>query len=839
MYFLELVLPLAAPTTYHYQIAPYQYSGDLSSLVGCRAVVPFGAKRFYTGIIIAVSTTAPEGIQPSKLKYILSLVDHNPLVPKAQIDLWRWLADYYCAPLGSVLRLAVPHGLLPESHTLIRLNSEFIATSKLSTLEEQILDTLAQADEGGLTLERLQSLIPERLSRAYYSLLALGAIATEEVLKTRYKPKLKAYLQLCEDYRTEEHLQEVFKTLARAKKRSEILTRFLALLEEQVLLLDGLIARNEFILNQPSVSAHIRKLIEQGILQEVFLADSRLQENKLELKEYLSAQEISTQPHELAKPVTLLRTHDIETREGQVIAWVRSIIASGGQVLLLSPSASGVPSAGAYHDSLAQAAQGKMYYYHPDVSELKRTELYQHLAKSDEPCLILGNRSAVFLPCRALRLIIIEDEQEYMYKHQYTSPLYHARDVALYLGNQMQIPIVLSSTNPSAETLFNALRGKYDLLNLGHETSLPSPTPLIEFIDLKQERRRREKGDNALISPRLRDCIKETLARGQRVLLIQNRRGYAPYVLCSDCATPLRCPHCAISLNYYSSRRTLACPHCTHTEPLPSVCPNCDATHSTAQQAQNTPFKFIGYGTERTLEEVNALFPDARTMRLDGETLQTPHRRRESLMHIEAGDVDIIIGTPVIKSQPIWDNIGLIAVVQLDDILAFPDFRAGERAYQFLYQMSLYAMRASTSISTRLALQTSEPQHPFISALKSFNYDQYLKSVLAERQKYNWPPFSRITYIVLKGHDLHSLERIAQMYAQVLQNTLGTERISGAQALSSMKIEGRYVRHIVCRRPYQVSFRTERQAFMQCLEWLKTHYPEAKRIQISFDVDPL
>ena len=194
MYFLELVLPLATPTTYHYQLAPHQFNSDIDTLVGRRAVVPFGGKRFYTGIIVSVSLAPPEGIASSKLKYVLSLVDDSPLVPSAQIDLWHWMADYYCASLGSVLRLAVPHGLLPESRTIIHLNPDFIATTSLSALEVQVLDVLAQAGDDGLTLERLQSMIEQRVSRAYYRLLALGAISTDEVIRSHYKPKLKACL---------------------------------------------------------------------------------------------------------------------------------------------------------------------------------------------------------------------------------------------------------------------------------------------------------------------------------------------------------------------------------------------------------------------------------------------------------------------------------------------------------------------------------------------------------------------------------------------------------------------------------------------------------------------
>ena len=839
MYFLELVLPLATPTTYHYQLAPHQFNSDIDTLVGRRAVVPFGGKRFYTGIIVSVSLTPPEGISSSKLKYVLSLVDDSPLVPSAQIDLWHWMADYYCASLGSVLRLAVPHGLLPESRTIIHLNPDFIATTSLSALEVQVLDILAQAGDDGLTLERLQSMIEQRVSRAYYRLLALGAISTDEVIRSHYKPKLKACLRLSEAYRTDDALEQVFRDMKRATKRMEVLTSFLSAL----LSLGGdyaaLIPRGQLTSGDASIAIHLRKLVELGVLELVQVADSRLNTSDEENLNIACDKSNEYSAYTLTQSVTLLRSRDIESKESSIIAQVKDVITAGGQVLLLSPSASGVPRAAYYLSALKQASKGKMYHYHPDVSEAKRIELYKHLSSTEEACLILGNRSAIFLPCRRLQLIIIDDEQEYMYKHQYTAPLFHARDVALYLAAKECIPVLLSSCSPSAETLFNVLRGKYGSIDLDKGTLVNSPIPSIEIIDLKKEKLEARGKAISVISTSLRIHVERVLAKGQRVLLLQNRRGYAPYMLCSVCSAAVKCPRCAISMSYYASRRLLSCSQCGYSEPLPQACPSCYATESKRKDKLIPALRLVGYGTERVEEEVNELFPDARVMRLDGETLQTAGRRQESLERIEAGDVDIIVGTQVIKTQPIWDNIGLIAVVQLDDILGYPDFRAGERAYQLLYQMALYRANGASEQDFRIVLQTSEPKHPFIEALKRFDYDAYIKEVLGERQRYHWPPFTRVSYVVVKGYDEHDTEKMAHVYAQVLQGKLGKEWVSGAQALSAIKIEGRYVRHIVCRRPYNVSFREERRVFKEVLEWLRATYPNYSRVHISFDIDPL
>lgn len=834
--YAELILPLALEQSYHYQL-PSTAEPPAQSFVGRRAVVSFGRKRFYTGIIAEVYEDLPQELQGRPVKTIEGILDEYPLVSPALLSLWRWMADYYQCSLGQVMRVAMPGGLLPESKTLIYIYEDFQSETSLPELDYRILDTLREAGQSGLTLEALQTRIGQGISRSYHRLLALGAIHTEETVVSRYRPRTRAHLRLAERYRSAEGLVEAYALLGRAKRQQELLAEFWLYIEERALpeAYAACVPRVALSRADSARSAVIKKLVDRGVLEVLALAESRLTATEPSLP-------TSAGPTmgyiQLSSPVSYLSTPQVEQKQTAIIQLVRQCIAEGRQVLLLSPTAQDSPVSGAYHSALASAAGGRLYYYHPQVNEHKRSELYQLLASGAEPCIVLGTRTALFLPFDKLGLIIVDEEQEYMYKQQHTAPYFHARDVALYLGAKQQIPVVLASASPSAEATFNLKRGKYRALELG-PIPIVTGLPEIKTIDLKELRQRGQIPYGSSISTPLCQMIQQELLEGRRVLLLQNRRGYAPYVLCAACRSGIDCPHCDVSLNYYASHRLLRCHYCGYSSPMPTACPSCNESQVEHKGKVRPALQLVGYGSERIEEEVQELFPDARILRLDSDSLQSVSRRQEVHDRIAAGDVDIIVGTQLIKGQPVWDNIGLIAVVQLESLLGFPDFRSEERTYQLLYQLMLHSRVGHSGRRTQLVLQTAQPEQPFIASLRQQDYDAFIEEQLAIRQITAFPPFYRLSTIRLKAFSEELVTTTANALVLYLRQHLEGIWVSDVQTPSIARIDGQYIREVMCRRPYAQGYQSERIGMRLAEQQLRHYHPESRRVQIHYDIDPL
>ena len=362
--------------------------------------------------------------------------------------------------------------------------------------------------------------------------------------------------------------------------------------------------------------------------------------------------------------------------------------------------------------------------------------------------------------------------------------------------------------------------------------------PSIEAIDLKRLRQIREVEWGHTLTSYLIGEIRSTIARGKKVLLLQNRRGYAPYVTCDACQTRLLCPHCDVSLTFHRTRAALLCHYCGYVTALPEACPTCGATEVMTKVGQKPALRQVGYGIERVEEELKERLPAYEVLRIDSDTFSSQKKRMELLEQIESGSAEILLGTQLIRNQPIWEGIGLIAVVQLDAVLGVPDFRSEERAYQLLYQLRLRS-RAPENDCPRYLIQTNSTEQTFIQSLRTGDYDAFISDVLAEREATNFPPFTRLTHLWLRGKDERLLASASLVLSQYLKGLLPQERVTSPQIPSVARLEGYYLRQIVIRRPFQQSYREERAAFASALQQLRLSLPESKRLQIYFDVDPL
>lgn len=832
---VEVIIPLALEGTFSYVLPDALAERYPAFGVGMRVVVPFGSKRYYTGIVLSVN----EDQASAKLKAIEQVLDEAPLITPDLLRLWQWMAYYYCCPIGSVLREALPSGLLPESKTNYRLQPNFESPIPLSPIEEELLDYLASLRGKGVTVEKLEAHLGRRLTRPLLHLVELGAVTSEESLHLRYRPKIAKTLRLAPPYAEDEAaLSEALDGLQRAPRQVELILAFVRLLEEGSLPMDSPLLRSQLLEACPESEASLRGLISRGILLQEEAPISRL------LPTQGTDDSLNSLPKvpPLERPVTLLHSEDLPAKEAYLLALIHQTLQAGGQVLYLTPSVYAVPASSLFLHRLEQVAGAGFYPYHSLTSEAIRVETFRHLRDAKEPLVVVGTRTAIFAPLPRLQLVIIDEEHEYLYKQQLSAPRYHARDVALWRAHQAGAQVLLTSMTPSAEVTFHTLRGRYALLR-------PSPTevpnaeqtflPILQTIDLAGLRARRELPWGYSISPHLYDAIRQTITQGRKVLLLQNRRGYASAIACEVCEQRIQCPHCDVSLTYHQARQALVCHYCGYTQELPEACPHCGAAEYTTKQGQIRPaLRQIGYGIERVEEELQKSLPEYKTLRIDSETLASRKRRLDLLEQIERGEAQILLGTQLIRNQPVWDGLGLIAVVQLDALLGIPDFRSQERAYQLLYQLRLRS-KAPQETLPRFLLQTNDPKAPFITELQRGDYASFMDELLAQREVTHFPPFSRLTHIWLRGKDERLLAQVALTLSRYLMALLPEERVDGPLLPPIARIDGLYQRQIIVRRRFDQPYQHERSAFASALQQLRQVHPEASRLQIHFDVDPL
>lgn len=835
--YAEVILPLDLDERYHYRISPaLQARGE--QLVGCRAIVSFGPKRFYTGIICSVQSTLPSNLQYNKIKILEEVLDDTPLISRKMLEQWAWVADYYMCSMGAVLRTAVPHGLLPESTTVIYANSDFEAHTRLTDIEVELLDELHKTTDKELTLSTLQSRLGRaNLSKICSHLISLGAIYSDEAMRTSYKPRTQKFLGLSPEWHNRERHQELLLSLKRAPKQQALMVELLEQLEEVGL--DSFLPKREVMVLRGATQAIVSGLISKGHLIESVGQMSRLT-NTTALPASLEDKLPDVAP--LDKPITLLYSHGVGIKEDMLLAYIDQTLHRGEQVLLLTPSAYGIPSATIWLQRLEIVSRGALYHYHTMVSESIRVEVYNRLAHSNESCLVLGNRSALFLPLSRLGLIIVDEEHEYMYKQQHTAPRFHARDLAVWLAHHIGVKILLASETPSAEVLFNTLRGKYDIIHTPHPpTSNTEAKSHIEVIDLEAERKKRSMRFGQSITPRLQEAIDKRLQAHKRSLLLHNRKGYAPYILCDACGERIRCINCDVSLNYFQSLHRLSCSYCGFTRPLPSSCPSCGANEVEKTWGTKPALRLSGYGSERIEEEIKGIWPEHNIVRIDSVSLQSNKRVRELSEQIEAEEVDIVVGTQLIKGQPIWDDLDLIGVVQLETMLGLSDFRADERAFQLLYQLRMRTLerRDKASQPLEIILQTTNTTHPFIESFRTESYSDFIKRILKERELLHFPPFMRISYIIFKSFDPNLVEACAQRYFEFIKQLSSQSEVLPVQNPTVGRIDGQYIRRIMLRRRYNIGYKSEREAMHESERLIRERYKEYNRVRIEYDIDPL
>ena len=645
----------------------------------------------------------------------------------------------------------------------------------------KVRDVLQIVDETPIvTAEQIK--LWEWLSSYYMCTLGevMAAALPSEIIDDNYSAATTQYIQLAPAYLAQEAQEQLFRELKRAKKQEQLVRDFLRLAQHYQV-------ERRLLLEQTGVSgAILRTLIDKGIFLEEERPISRLRQYKgetqkphtLDSQQSRAIEEIRKSWQE--KHVTLLHGVTSSGKTEVYIHLIEEVLQQGKQVLYLVPE---IALTTQLTDRLQAVFGDRLVVYHSKFSNAERVEIY-HEVKGDEAMrrearVILGARSAIFLPFSELGLIIVDEEHEPSYKQQDPAPRYHARSAAIMMAQWYGAKVLLGTATPSIESYHNALSGKYGLVEMT-ERFQGLQLPTITMIDLQRQYHRKEMYGH--FADPLVDRIREELAKGKQVILFQNRRGYAPFLQCPSCGDVPKCPNCDVSMTYHKANRTLVCHCCGHSISAPSHCPKC-----------KTEYRTQGFGTERLEEEIQGLFPEARVLRMDLDSTRKKDAYQTIIDRFAKHEVDILIGTQMVTKGLHFNDVSLVAVLQADSLLNQPDFRSYEHAFQMLEQVSGRAGR--TGSQGEVMIQTFDPNNSLYQHLIQHDYQGLYSKQIAERKAFGFPPYHRMIMLTLKHRDMQRLTAASSMLQQRLQQAFGS-RVSGVILPSVARTQNMYVRQI-------------------------------------------
>lgn len=819
MKYADVILPLPLENSYTYSIP-----SDLEKAVtsGCRVIVHFGKKRYYTAIVMEVHERTPNSV--FETKEIYALLDATPVLRRPQLRFWKWIASYYLCKLGDVYKAALPSGLKLESETAVTYNEEYVADAPLRPNEQAVLDAFKGVLK--LTVSELEKKTGLRnVVPVVASLMTRGAVEVSEELKRGFVPKTQVFVRLAEIDRNEEKLQAVFSELKRARKQELLLVCYLDLSHALNPVLSKELSKKELLERSGYTSAQLDGLLKRGILECYDKEVGRLQMQVCRLVEpspLSPAQEKAyDEIHESFKSKDVCLLHGV-TSSGKTEIYVRlidEVLKLGRQVLYLLPE---IAITTQITERLAKLFGDKLLVYHSKFSDNERVEVWNKLLYSNEPMLILGVRSSLFLPFKDLGLIVVDEEHENTYKQQDPAPRYHARNAAIMLAGMHGAKTLLGSATPSIDTYFNATNGKYGLVELNTRYG-DCLMPEIIPVDIKELKRKKIMKDT-LFSPLLVEKVNSALGQGEQAILFQNRRGFAPMIECRACGWVPHCVNCDVSLTYHKSRNQLVCHYCGYTYQLPQQCPEC----------KGVELKMMGFGTEKVEEEIAALFPAVRVERLDFDTARTRTAYERIIADFEKGKTQILIGTQMLSKGLDFGNVSVVGILNADSLMNFPDFRAHERAYQLMVQVSGRAGRRDKRGT--VILQTSQPEHPLIRMVQQFAYKEMVNLQLSERSMFRYPPYYRLIILVLRSRNETILQEMSVLYAEKLRVRLG-ERVLGPVTPPVTRIQTLHIRKIVLKIEIAAAI-TPLREILDVVHAEMQGYLPFKQLLVHYDVDP-
>lgn len=825
--FTDVLLPLPVHGVFTYCV-PAELSDRMKE--GIRVVVQFGSRKIYTALVLRVHENPPAGRVP---KYILSILDDGPIVTSWQVAFWDWIASYYLCTRGEVMNAALPSAFKLASETRIALNPAFgEETSGLN--EKEILLYEALHYRKSIEISDVSKIIDQqKVIPVINNLIGKGVVVLEEELKDRYKPKTVTFIRIAGEYlQDEEKLKALFDILEkRAKKQLELLMTWLHLSQYGSEKLKE-VTRPELLEKAKSSPAVLESMIRKGILETIEKTVPRITDGE----EGISTDTIRMTPLQeealtgireafKTKDVVLLHGVTSSGKTEMYIKLIRETIDLGKQVLYLLPE---IALTTQIINRLRKYFGSRVGVYHSRFNENERVEIWQKVMLPPSVTggdgrydIILGARSAVFLPFSNLGLVIVDEEHDSSFKQAEPAPRYHGRDVALYLAHQQGAKAVLGTATPSVESYFNARQGKYALVEI-MERYGEMQLPEIRVVNVRQELRQGTMRSH--FSSVLLIQLEQALKNQEQSILFQNRRGFSLRLECETCNWMPSCRNCDVTLVYHKKTGQLRCHYCGYVAKVPEKCPEC----------QGNQIRMHGFGTEKVEEELGIIFPEARIVRMDLDTTRSKHSHQTIIKDFEDRKIDILVGTQMVTKGLDFDHVSTVCILNADNMLTFPDFRASERSYQLMAQVSGRSGRKNRQGT--VIIQTWNPAHPVIRDVVNHDYTAMYKQQLVERRKFNYPPFCRLVLLKLKHRDPKVLNYAADILASNLRKVFG-KRILGPEFPVVSRIQNLYIKHILIKIGREVSL-VDMKA--RILEEVEEFHKEKlySRLRVVIDVDP-
>ncbi len=825
--YADVLLPLPLPGYFTYRLP-----SELEEMTGTgkRVVVQFGKRKIFTALVRRIHDKKPETYDA---KDILSVIDEYPLVHEIQFRLWEWMADYYMCTPGEVMNAAIPAGLKLASESVISLNTEAdLSSVVLNDREELVVEALlAQKKLDVSTIAHIVDL--QKIIPLLNNLIEKGLITTQEQLVERYRPKMETCVRMHLTYReNEELLRDVFDNLGkRAFRQLQLLMSYINL--SRNLYQREVEVRKADLLKSIGASPEaLNTLVKKGILELYEKEASRLNAEDasaspddiiLSDHQQKAIDNISQQLQE--KEVVLLHGVTSSGKTEIYIKLINETLIEGKQVLYLLPE---IALTSQIINRLRKYFGERVGVYHSRHNENEKAEIWYHTLNREVPertgkyDVILGARSALFMPYVSLGLVIVDEEHDTSYKQYDPAPRYNARDTAVYLAGLHGAKTILGSATPAVESYFNAWRGKYGIVRMTERYGGIS-MPEILVANIKEETRNRTMKSH--FSSLLLNHIANALKNKEQVILFQNRRGFSLHLECDACAWIPMCKNCDISLTYHKKEDHLKCHYCGYSVRIPDKCPQCGSARVLMK----------GFGTEKVEEELGILFPETNIRRMDLDATRTKHAHSRIIAEFEERKIDVLVGTQMVTKGLDFDNVSLVGILNADNMIRFPDFRSHERSFQLMAQVSGRAGRKGKQ--GRVIIQTYDPDHEIIRFVKENDFQGMYNAQLNDRNKFHYPPYHRLILIKLKHRDHNLLNQAAKEFADNLRIIFG-KRILGPEYPLVSRIKNLYIKQVMIKVERQTPPGPIKHELMKKVDEFQKNQ-KFRQVRVVIDVDPL
>jgi len=807
-YFFKVILPIPVEKSFTYRVNEAE-AAFLKP--GMRVAVPFGKSKVYAAIVKETASEAPTIYEAKEIEHIL---DETPVVTPMQLRFWLWIATYYMCSEGEVMRAALPAAFLLESETVIRKNPDaIIADHELKDDEFLVYEALQFQSE--IRIQEVMAILEKkRVLPVVHRLLEKGALSLKEELYEQYKPKMVKYVQLNSEYNDEAHFNALMETLGRAPKQRAIVMSFFSLKAKT----SKPIKSSELQKEANATSTQIKSLVEKGVFQVHELRKDRIEfvgdtEETKTLNAHQETALAEIKESFVSKDVCLLHGVTASGKTEIYVSLMQEMLATGKQILYLLPE---IALTTQLISRLQTYFGEKVAVFHSKYSVHERVEVWNNVLRQEAKAqIVIGARSALLLPFQDLQFIIVDEEHEGSFKQFDPAPRYHARDAAVVLGKMFNAKVLMGSATPAIETIFNAQQQKYGYVQLRqrHGNIL---MPEINLVDIKEKYRKREMTGH--FSDALLRAMTDALKEGEQVILFQNRRGFSPILECTTCGHSPQCPNCDVSLTQ------LRCHYCSHHISMQLKCMACGSSELSTK----------GFGTEQVEAELKELYPEHNIGRMDSDTTRGKYGFEKIITAFEQEEIDILVGTQMLTKGLDFRNVSLVGILQADSMLNYPDFRAHERSYQLIAQVSGRAGR--TEKQGKVLVQTYNPYHQILQQVSANKYMAMYNEQLDDRSNFKYPPYYRLIRVTLKHRDYQKIEESSIWLAKALRQVLGSHNVLGPETPAIARIRNQYRRNILVKLSRKQNIQQTKNAILRVQTSFKA-IPQYRSVRLILDVD--